>query len=620
MTKVLRLLIVLVFIGTLSACSLTGSKSTMKGQDAKGAASFADMIKDVKGDRLNDSFIRAGLKALDKNDLVAASEAFNRALKFEPANAHLHFLNAMTYHLQVAAGDSSKLDMAKVGYDLALRYDPNYFWAAYQLGLINFTEQHFREAQDAFSYALLTDPENPIILRALATASYYAQDLETAISAIEKATELDPGDEGIIYTSAMINAAAGRGDNANAELALYTTRAGRNINPFRKEHLSTRVLDWKKFHDTRPYLQLAASTSDIFGSEDTSQGLSPGKSKSGKSSKSDKDDKTKADHKSMVLIDVIIIRSEERVSTIKGVNLLSGLTSVLSGTAFSYNRTKTVTKNTPANNETTETFVSSPSLSIAASYALNIFNDNFDKNEVLARPTLVALNNKKSEFFSGAIFHVELTGASGSQGAVQAIPVGIKLEVTPKFLETDEVELKVNAARAFVEGRSSEPGFNNFMQVTKTLLTVNVTMKFGDTLVLSGLSEKETESLRDGVPFLQDLPGIQYLFGNKTTLDFTKSVLILLTPRKPKYTYEDGTEKIDLQNPMDSDAELKHLHELKNSTAWHKPAHNLDAVLWHLKDSKFLMEFRSGDVRMEKWNYPGRIRRMTERAVKFLYW
>ncbi|MFQ5644337.1 MAG: hypothetical protein ACE5FQ_11660 [Thiogranum sp.] len=597
----------------------------MKGQDASDeAASFTEMIKDVKGDRLNDSFIRAGLKALDKNDLVAASEAFNRALKFEPANAHLHFLNAMTYHLQVAGGDSSKLDNAKVGYDLALRYDPNYFWAAYQLGLIHFTEQHFRDAQDAFSYALLTDPENPIILRALATASYYAQDLETAISAIEKASELDPSDEGIIYTSAMINAAAGRGDKANAELALYADRAGEKINPFRKEHLTKRVQDWKKFHDTRPHLQLAASTSDIFGS-DASQGLKPGSSKSHKSSKSgksDDDDKTKADHKSMVLIDVIIIRSEERTSTIKGVNLLNGLTSTLSGTLWSYSDTKTVTRNDTfdVNTARSTVYTIAPSFSIAASYALNIFNDDYDKNDVLARPTLVALNNKKSDFFSGAVFHVELTGASGSQGAVQAVPVGIKLEVTPKFWETDEVELKVKAARAFVEGRSSNPGFNNFMQVSKTLLSVNVTMKFDDTLVLSGLSEKETENLRDGVPFLQDIPGLQYIFGNKTTLDYTKSVLILMTPRKPRYTYEDGTVKIDPENPVDRDAERKHLHKLKHSTEWHKPADTVDAVLWHLKDSKFVKEFRSGDVRMEKWHYPGRIRRMTERAIEFLYW
>jgi type II secretory pathway component GspD/PulD (secretin) len=215
---------------------------------------------------------------------------------------------------------------------------------------------------------------------------------------------------------------------------------------------------------------------------------------------------------------------------------------------------------------------------------------------------------------------VELTGSAGSQGAVQSVPVGVKLEVTPKFFTAHEVELKVTAARAFIEGRSSDAGFNNFTQTTKNLVTANVTMKFGDTLVLSGLSEKETENLRDGVPLLQDLPGIQYLFSSENTLNYTKSIVVLLTPRKPRYTYEDGTEKIDLANPADSNVDQTHLHELKKGTLWHKPAANLDAVFWHLKNGKFFKEFRSGDVRLEKWNYPHRLQRMTERAVQFLYY
>ena len=365
-------------------------------------------------------------------------------------------------------------------------------------------------------------------------------------------------------------------------------------------------------------LQLVQSTSDIFGAQDTSAGIKPDRvSASSKRKDKDAKDPTKADHKSMALVDVIIIRSEERTATSKGVNLLSGLSSTLSGTLFSMNDSRTV--NHYGANSGTTVFTVNPSFSISASYSLNIFNDNYDKNEILARPTLVALNNKKSEFFSGAVLHVELTGSSGSQGAVQSVPVGVKLDVTPKFWGADEVELKVTAARAFIEGRSSNAGFNNFTQTTKNLVTANVTMKFGDTLVLSGLSEKETQNLRDGVPLLQDIPIVQYLFSSENTLDFTKSVLILITPRKPTYTHEDGTAKIDPQNPSDGDMSQEHLNELKSSATWHAPTPNLNAVFWHLKDGKFFKEFRSGDVRLEKWNYPGRLERMTSRAVQFLY-
>jgi len=620
-----KILPVLLLAGTLSACNATTGSfldtTSLTSIEQPVSTNFSDMIKNVKSDRLGDPYIRAGLESLDNKNLQVASKAFNKALKFDPSDPNLHFLNALTYHLQAAKGDASKIDMAKVGYDLALRYDPSNFWAAYQLGQISFGEQRYREAQDAFAFALLYDEDNPDILRALATASYYAQDIDTALGAITKASQLRPGDTAIAYDAALYNAAAGQESQAQTQLAVF--KAGSvDVSAFRKRHLTNRVEDWQKFHKNNDAkLHMAQSTSDIFGSTATSgvtvDSNSSTSSKSATSSTDAADKKMKADHKSMVLVDVVIIRSEERIATSKGVNLLSGLSSTLSGTLFSMNDTRTV--NHYGANSGTTVFTVNPSFSISTSYSLNIFNDNFDKNEILARPTLVALNNKKSEFFSGAVFHVELTGSAGSQGAVQSVPVGVKLEVTPKFYGPDEVELKVTAARAFIEGRSSNAGFNNFTQTTKNLVTANVTMKFGDTLVLSGLSEKETQNLRDGVPFLQDIPIVQYLFSSQNTLDYTKSVLILITPRKPNYTHTDGSAKVDLRNPADANVSQGYLNELKSSADWRAPASNLDAVFWHLKDGKFFKEFRSGDVRIENWNYPGRLERMTERVIQFLY-
>ena len=244
---------------------------------------------------------------------------------------------------------------------------------------------------------------------------------------------------------------------------------------------------------------------------------------------------------------------------------------------------------------------------------------NLDHNEVLARPSLVALDGKKSEFFTGAVFHVEIQGVSGSEGSVEDVPVGIKLDVTPKFLGKDTVQLEVSVARAFIESRSPNAGFANFSQVTKTIITANVVMKFGDTLVLSGLSEKETEDLHDGVPLLQDIPGLQYFFSREDTLDFTKSVLILLTPRLPLYTHADGSEKVDRSKPADAQTKLPNLDELKGRPDWFKPAANLDAVFQHLKDRRLFKEFRAGDVSLETWEDQIGLGLRIKRAVDFLY-
>ncbi len=582
------------------------------------------LMADLPSRNLNDPFIAKGIDGLREGDYVAASRGFNRALKFDPTNANLHFLNALSYHLRADTGDSSQYDLAKAGYDIALRYDPGNVWAAYLQGQIMLREQNFRRAQDAFAYALIHAPDEVSILKALAFASYFAQDLESATKAINRAAELAPDDPEIRYNRVLINAAAGRLDTAADSLAHFRNTVDAKAS-FRTAHLTTRLGDWRRFHGSKGYLKKAQlSTDDIFGSggsapaddPSSSDSASPSASSdSGSASSGSTTAQDKPAQPKMTLVDVVIIRSEERQATGKGVNLLSGLTATLGGTTFQYSDTRTI--NAGAANSRSRVFTYSPTLSVAASYSLNIFNDNFDRNEVLARPTLVALNGEQSQFFSGAVWHVELSGAAGSEGSLTDVPIGIKLTVTPTFQAGDFIKLSVEAERSFIEDRSSSAGFNNFSQTTKTTVAANVTLKFDETLVLSGLSERETEKVNDGVPFLQDLPGIQYLFSREDTLDFTKSVIILLTPRKPRYTYADGTDK--MEPDVDVDANQPHLKELEGREGWFRPASNIDAVFYHLRDGSFFKEFRQGDLAVERWSQPDRIERMLVRSLQFLY-
>jgi len=571
------------------------------------------LIDDSGSAQLSDPFVRAGLAALESGDYIAAQKNFNRALKFDPTRSQLHFLNGLTYHLRAAAGDSSQTPYAAIGYQLALQYDASNYWAAYQLGHINFNDQQYRKAQDAFAYALLFAPDEPVLWKALATASYYAQDLETAVKAVSRATELAPADMGALRLASLVNAAASRFDEAEGYLARYRTKEGGG-SVQRVGYLARRLEDWRRFHKENGgvlLVQGTPATADVFGADVTTAGVAAPKDQG-----TDKPGPEGSDR--MVLVDVVIIRSEERRATNKGVNLLNGLTATLAGTTFSYSDTRTI--NRSAANSRATVFTYAPTLSVAASYSLNIFNDNNDRNEILARPSLVALDGKPSDFFTGAVFYVEIAGGATVDGTILDVPVGIKLSVTPRFTGERSVKLDVVAARAFIEGRATQVNFNNFAQVSKTLVTANVAMEFGDTLVISGLSEKETQNIKDGVPLLQSIPLVQYLFSNENTLDYTKSVLILLTPREPRYTYEDGSAKVDLANPPDTAIAQPSLDELKGKPDWFKPAANLDAVFHHLKDHRLFKEFRTGDVRLEHWESEDGLLREIKQAVEFLYY
>ena len=100
----------------------------------------------------------------------------------------------------------------------------------------------------------------------------------------------------------------------------------------------------------------------------------------------------------MVLVDVVMVRTEDTITATRGVNLLNALNLQFgSASAAAFSRIRTDTANAASTTVLTKT-ITVPALT----YSLNIANANSNLNEVLARPTLAALENMKSEFFSGS--------------------------------------------------------------------------------------------------------------------------------------------------------------------------------------------------------------------------
>lgn len=576
-------------------------------------------LAEVRGKRdksLNAADIEQGIQALEARDLTKASRAFNRALKYDPTNSGLHFLNALTYHLMAADGDTSRLEFAKIGYEQSLKFDPANAWAAYQKGLVEYRLQAFGEAQDSFAYAASFQPDNREILTALTAASYQLQDLRTATAAMKRLVDDEQPDPTALRNAVVVFGAAGEFQQAEGSLTRLASLEDGSA--YRRQRLQQRLSEWRRLHERLPQLAQA----DILGEDNTTEGVAPSSSStdssySGSGSTSSTTTAGAAAGKAprMVLADVVIIRTQELATSRRGFNLLDGLQLQYQGNLVTYS----FNNNTAGKDRN---WTRSHALTVpAVTYNLNIFNDTGNVSEVLARPTLVATEGKKSEFFHGAVWHVELSSsaAAGVSGDVTDVPIGIRLELTPSFVGSDKLQLDVTAARASIESRASEAAFNNFAQTTKTTVSANVVMDFEQTLVLSGLSEKETEVSRSGVPILQDLPIIQYAFSNKTTTDINNSILILITPRNPRFTEADGSPKLG-EPPRQMPAPSANLDRLKARADWaFKPAPNLDAVMNHLKDRRFFREFRAGDVSLEQWDSPDSLKHKILQAIDLIY-
>ena len=304
------------------------------------------------------------------------------------------------------------------------------------------------------------------------------------------------------------------------------------------------------------------------------------------------------------------------VSTSKGVNLLSALTLQLgSSTAAAYSQLNSFSSSNSAADAVSTTITRAVTIP-ALTYSLNIANANNSSNEVLARPTLAAIEGLPSEFFSGTNLSAGVVSTS-TQGGTTIVPLdkrfGIKLAVTPVFLPNGRIQMKVEAQRTSLNATADNPKVAYQIEIAEITANANVVMALGDTLVLSGLTEKSKSNTRDGVPGLQDVPVIQYLFSNKKTNDIQRSVLILITPRASVYT-----AGLDRGASAAQSESLKALRE-KFGFSGSTPS-NVESVLSRLNASDLFREFRQSDVAVERWDRMQSTGDRLRQALGFLYY
>lgn len=603
------------------------------------ARSFIDMVKEVPlvPANMRDSEMLAkvteAVKHIKRLELTEAHFAVNEALRLDPRNSHLHFLNGFVYHLQARQGDTQKGEMAQEGYEQALRIDPSNWIAQEFLGLAHMDLKQFDKAKRAFSEVLLLTPDSAVSIYGLMVTSYVTGDAKTACAMATQfrkvSTELS---HGFIRSSIAVYASCADFERAGImrEVLKDLNNAGPEV-----ERADRRVAQWKSFYNKpavyKPGNDQLAQAFDVpvvpfpaqrqggskFAPESASESAlvveTPTSAPAPTPAVADA-----ASGPRMLLIDVVLLSTQELISTSKGVNLLNALTLQLgnvAGNVAAYSRVNSsnVANGGPADVSTAITrAVTIPALS----YSLNIANANSSLNEVLARPTLAAIEGLPSEFFSGTNLSAGFVSTS-VQGGTTVVPlekrIGIKLAVTPVFLPEGRIQLKVEAQRTNLNATTENPRVAYQIEIGETTANANVVMNLGDTLVLSGLSEKSSASNRDGVPGLQDVPGLQYLFSNKRTNDLQRSVLILVTPRSPVQVSSAA------QNEAESiDQRMKMLRE-KFGFSNAMPG-NIEAVMTQLDSNDFFREFRQGDVSMERWERMRTTGDRLKEALEFLYY
>jgi pilus assembly protein CpaC len=166
----------------------------------------------------------------------------------------------------------------------------------------------------------------------------------------------------------------------------------------------------------------------------------------------------------------------------------------------------------------------------SSSFAIG-FQNNDGYGRLLAQPKLVCASGEKAEFLAGGEVPIPLI--TNNQFAVEFKPYGVILKLRPTAdrngniqteIEAEVSEVDVSVAVA-IGPSASIPGFR--VRKVKT----NVTVRHGETIVLSGVFANDEQKSVSKIPGLGHIPIIGELFKNRAFDTNKRELVIFVTPR-----------------------------------------------------------------------------------------
>lgn len=153
--------------------------------------------------------------------------------------------------------------------------------------------------------------------------------------------------------------------------------------------------------------------------------------------------------------------------------------------------------------------------------------------DIVSRPVLIASNNVEARFLVGSqrpfvqVSRVQPTDQATRDQVVQYRDVGTKLTVRPTINQEGYVSLLIQQE---ISNATGETQFDAPVIATREAAT-QVLVRDGQTIVLGGMSDRQSDRQQGGVPILSGIPIIGGLFGRASRHSSTTELYLFLTPR-----------------------------------------------------------------------------------------
>jgi len=112
--------------------------------------------------------------------------------------------------------------------------------------------------------------------------------------------------------------------------------------------------------------------------------------------------------------------------------------------------------------------------------------------------------------------------------------------VNPSGVVTMIINQSVTSPTATTSSSIDSPSFS------QRNVSTQVTVDDGDMIAIGGIINESTTDSTNGIPFLDRIPGLGFLFGTKTTSKTRSELIIFLTPHVIYDTHHisDATEEL----------------------------------------------------------------------------
>ena len=158
--------------------------------------------------------------------------------------------------------------------------------------------------------------------------------------------------------------------------------------------------------------------------------------------------------------------------------------------------------------------------------------ETYSNVNVLASPSILAMDNKKAEIKIGSEEPVatrRTTGTSGTDLDIQYKTIGTLLSVTPHITEKGRVSMEISVEQSGI-GEEQLVGDQKYPSFTTRTAKTTAVIEDGKTLVLGGIIYERGGSSRSGIPFLSRIPIIGALFGTHSYFKDKAELIIMVTP------------------------------------------------------------------------------------------